>query len=169
MSISNLSLVHRVRRRRRALVLLAGLLILLAPGSARADAVIGSGTPASCQTEQARNNFRIAVEAGGTITFNCGAAPVVIEVDTNLTSQTAVVDGGGKITLDGRDAIQHFYVTGSGNLTLNGVTLFDGGGSTGGAIFVDTQATVTFNNGYIVSSGSSATNGGSIYNRGRSS
>lgn len=157
---------RRTRRIMAGAVLLAGLLAMLAPGSAHADAVIGSGTPASCQSEQARNDFRIAVEAGGTITFNCGAAPVVIEVDTNLTSQTAVVDGGGKITLDGRDAIQHFYVTGSGNLTLNGVTLFDGGGGTGGAIFVDTQATVTFNNGYIVSSGSGATSGGSIYNRG---
>jgi predicted outer membrane repeat protein len=164
--MSNLSLVHRVRRWRRALVLLAGLVIPLTPGIAYADAVIGDGTPASCQTEQAANNFRIAVEAGGVVSFNCGSSQVSLTVDTGLVTQATVVNGGGRINLNAEGLRQHFYVTGSGNLTLNDVTLFDGGGSTGGAIFVDTQATVTFNNGYIVSSNSGATSGGSIYNRG---
>jgi hypothetical protein len=77
-----------------------------------------------------------------------------------------VVDGGGKIVLDGRDAIQHFYVLGGGSLTLNNITLFDGGGTLGGAIYVETAGAVTVNNAYIVSSGANATNGGSIYNKG---
>lgn len=158
--------VTQMRRQRRTLASLFGLALTLAPVAAYADAVIGTGTAASCQTEQARNDFRIAVEAGGTITFNCGAAPVVIEVDTNLTDKTVVVDGGGNITLDGRDAIQHFYVLGGGSLTLNNITLFDGGGTQGGAIYLDTLAVVTVNNAYIVSSGADATNGGSIYNKG---
>lgn len=168
-------LVDQVRRRRLSVACVSGLAFALAvtlavtlvPGAAvAADAVIGSGTAASCQTDQARNDFRLAVAAGGTISFDCGAAPVVIEVDTNPTDKTAVVNGGGNITLDGRDAVQHFYVLGGGSLTLNNITLLDGGGNLGGAIYVDTLGAATVNNSYIVSSGSAATNGGSIYNKG---
>ena len=119
MSISTLSLVRRVQRGRRALGLLAGLLLLLTPGAAHADAIIGDGTPTSCQTEQAANNFRIAVEAGGVVSFNCGASQVSLTVDTGLVTQATVVNGGGRINLNAEGLRQLFYVTGSGNLTLN--------------------------------------------------
>ena len=158
--------LRQVRRWQRAIALLFGLLITMTPVAAHADAVIGDGTPASCTTEQAANAFRSAVEAGGVVTFNCGASNVVMTVDTSVVSVTTVVNGGGKITLDAEDLRQHFYVTGNGNLTLNGITLFDGGSSTGGSIFVDTQASVTINQGYLVSSSSGVTSGGAIYNRG---
>ncbi len=54
-----------------------------------------------------------AVKLGGIITFNCGAAPVTI----NMTSTAKVfndrpdvtLDGGGKVTLDGGGAVRILY------------------------------------------------------------
>lgn len=61
-------------------------------------AVVGNGTPASC-TEAA---FETALAAGGTITFNCGAAEhtIVLKTYKNVTKDT-ILDGGNLIVLDG--------------------------------------------------------------------
>jgi hypothetical protein len=62
------------------------------------DAVVGSGTPASC-TETALAN---ALAPGGVISFDCGAAPVSIPIaSSKLVSYDTVLDGGGLVTLDG--------------------------------------------------------------------
>ena len=66
------------------------MLALLLPATALADAVIGTGTAASCETQQAANDLSTAVAAGGTITFNCGPAMVTIVANTNATDQTVV-------------------------------------------------------------------------------
>jgi predicted outer membrane repeat protein len=145
----------------------AGLtLTAIMPGVAHADATIGSGTPASCQTNAAANALRTAVEAGGTVDFNCGAAPVTITINgTSVTNKTAIVNGRGLITLDGENLRQFFYVTGTGNLTLNDLILIDGSAGQGGAIYVDPQGVVTVNRTFFTSN-QAATNGGAIYNRG---
>lgn len=67
--------------------------------------VVGSGTAASCTFAQ----LQAAVALGGVITFNCGTSPVVIPVVTTLhlpTNKSTVIDGGSKITLNGRASVQ---------------------------------------------------------------
>lgn len=137
------------------------------PARAAPQVVIGSGTAASCQSQDAANALSTAVAAGGEITFNCGAAPVVMTVNTNATDQTVTIDGGGLVTLSGEDTRQLFFLFGSANLTLNNISLVDGAGFAGAAIAVSTaQASATINNSFLISHDSGTSNGGAIYNRG---
>jgi len=65
------------------------------------DHTVGDGTPASC-TEAA---LRSAIALGGSIAFDCGAAPITITVSSELRVSNAapalVIDGGGTVTLSG--------------------------------------------------------------------
>ncbi|MEO8183017.1 MAG: hypothetical protein ABI895_29645 [Deltaproteobacteria bacterium] len=66
------------------------------------DQIVGTGIPASCTGEA----FIAAVAHGGIIRFNCGPDPVRITLDRpakvfNDASDDVVIDGQGKITLDG--------------------------------------------------------------------
>lgn len=68
-------------------------------------AVVGTGTPESC-TFAALNT---AITAGGIITFNCGSAPATIAVTATMhlpIMKNTVIDGGNKVTLDGRGTTQ---------------------------------------------------------------
>jgi hypothetical protein len=105
---------------------------------AHADAVVGDGTPDSCDY----NAFATAFAAGGYITFNCGPNPhtIVLEADGGLETtplQHYTVDGGGLITLSAANVSGRrlFYVN-SSYLTLTHISLvnaiMDGNG---GAIF----------------------------------
>jgi hypothetical protein len=67
--------------------------------------VVGSGTAASCTFAQ----LQTAVALGGVITFNCGINRVTIPISTTMhlpTNKSTVIDGGSKITLDGRGSVQ---------------------------------------------------------------
>ncbi len=67
--------------------------------------VVGTGSAASCTFA----SLNAAVTAGGIITFDCGAAPVTIGVTATLQlpiTKDTVIDGGGKVTLDGGGAVQ---------------------------------------------------------------
>lgn len=72
--------------------------------------VIGNGTPASCTSAKVVK----AVRRGGEITFNCGSAPVVIKMGATAkvlnTRKKVVIDGGGKVTLDGRGKRRILYM-----------------------------------------------------------
>jgi hypothetical protein len=75
------------------------------------DHVIGSGTPPSCTSEAVVS----AVAAGGIITFNCGAAPVTIQMIStaqifNNAASTTVIDGGGLVTLSGMGQRRILYM-----------------------------------------------------------
>jgi len=67
--------------------------------------VVGKGTPASCTSDA----VVAAVQAGGVVTFDCGAAPVVIVVPTieifndggKTGDGSVTIDGGGRVTLSG--------------------------------------------------------------------
>jgi len=60
--------------------------------------VVGDGVATNC-TEDA---LREAVGGGGNIRFNCGSSPIVIKVTKEINvAQETVIDGEGKITLDG--------------------------------------------------------------------
>lgn len=61
-------------------------------------ATVGDGTPASCTAAA----LQTAATGGGTIVFDCGAAPITITVTSAITFTTeSVLDGGGLVTLSG--------------------------------------------------------------------
>ncbi len=110
--------------------------------------VVGNGTPTSC-TEAALST---QIQAGGTVTFNCGAGPQTIP----FTFTLAIGPSDPKVTIDGNDAI-----------TL------DGTGFTSGMVSVFGDATtladvtfkhITFANGNITTG---LIAGGAIQNYGK--
>jgi hypothetical protein len=75
------------------------------------DHVIGSGTSASCTSAA----VVAAVAAGGVITFNCGSAPVTIQMTAtaqifNNAASTTIIDGGGLVTLSGMGQRRILYM-----------------------------------------------------------
>jgi predicted outer membrane repeat protein len=69
---------------------------------------VGTGAPTSCTADALRK----AVTAGGYVTFSCGDGPVTITVPSALqVGRETVVDGEGRITLDGGGTSQVFVVT----------------------------------------------------------
>ncbi|MBC2932182.1 right-handed parallel beta-helix repeat-containing protein [Nocardioides sp. zg-1228] len=78
--------------------------------AARADVVVGTGTPASCTSRAVVR----AVAKGGVITFDCGPAPVTIEMTRTAkvvnTSARVVLDGGGLVTLSGAGQRRILYM-----------------------------------------------------------
>jgi hypothetical protein len=73
--------------------------------------VIGTGTPASCTSAA----VVAAVKTGGIITFDCGAAPVTIQMTAtaqlfNNGAAKTVIDGDGKVTLSGMNARRILYM-----------------------------------------------------------
>lgn len=108
------------RRFRAALAVggaLAAALAVAVPASASASAsasaaatVVGTGTPGSCTSAA----VIAAVARGGTIRFDCGAAPVTIAMAQTAkvlnTSASVVIDGGGTVTLSGEGARRVLYM-----------------------------------------------------------
>ncbi len=144
--------------------------IFMAFRSAKADGVVGSGTPDSC-TDDA---FNTALKAGGTITFNCGTSPVSINVlNEKDISGTVTIDGGGRVTLNGRNRARLFRVASGASLTLQKITLAyaaangagngDGGGN--GAGVLNEGGTLVIIDSTITASRAEE-GGGAIYNKG---
>lgn len=110
------------------------------------DAVVGTGTPASCN-EAAFDTalgqlYPGATFPGGTITFACGPSAVTITFTGAKGigwGTGTVVDGGGRVTLDGGNATRLFHVAGSDSrVELRNLVLERGFalGENGGAIYV---------------------------------
>ena len=72
--------------------------------------VIGNGTPAGCTSAAVVR----AVALGGIITFDCGPGPVTITMTATAkvvnTSHRIVLDGGGKVTLNGAGKTRILYM-----------------------------------------------------------
>lgn len=123
------------------------------------DRTIGTGTAASCTSQAVVD----AVALGGIITFDCGPNPIsIVMTDTAKvvnTSSVVVLDGGGKVTLDGADQRRILYMNtcdqaqiwttshcqnqDQPQLTIQGLTFTRGNstgdmreGGGGGAVFV---------------------------------
>jgi hypothetical protein len=102
-----------------------------AVSTANPTAIVGTGTAASCTFSA----LQTAATAGGVITFNCGADPLTIPITATLnipSNRNTVIDGGRKITLDGRGAVQimrfhsaNFQANDFG-LTLQHIALING-------------------------------------------
>src|SRR5258708_29651918 len=72
-----------------------------------AAGVVGTGTADSCN----EGALDAALAGGGAITFNCGASPVVINVlKEKDIAQNTTMDGGGLVTISGRNATRVFKV-----------------------------------------------------------
>jgi hypothetical protein len=144
--------------------LLLSLLLTASPLSAAAAGVVGTGTPESCTAL----SYATALVGGGAVSFACGAAPIVILVDTAVIEDgvTTTVDGAGKVTLDGEDLRQIFVVLAGGDLTLRDLTLQNGYGSfvDGGAIRND--GATRLEGVAIESSSADAGSGGAVLNTG---
>jgi predicted outer membrane repeat protein len=99
-----------VIRRMELMMACVGALILVGAGSARADQVVGHGTPASCTSARVVS----AVRRGGVIRFACGAAPVTIQMRATARvrnrSRRVVIDGGGLVTLSGQRQRRILYL-----------------------------------------------------------
>ncbi|MEO8085078.1 MAG: choice-of-anchor Q domain-containing protein, partial [Ardenticatenales bacterium] len=156
--------------RRFALSLAAGVLALTAsirpPAAVRADAVVGSGTAASC-TESALD---AALLAGGRVRFDCGAAPKVIVITAikNIARDT-VLEGDDLIVLSGEDKVGLVRVAAGVAFGLNHMTLTAGhGGSDGGGALFNAGGTVVLDHSTLQDStadgvaGALVSRGGSV-------
>jgi hypothetical protein len=93
--------------------------------------VVGTGTATSC-TEAA---LSAALMKGGIVTFDCGSASATITVTRTIelpTNIDTIVDGGGKVTLDGGGTVRILdwnsanYRANTHSLTLQRVTFAHG-------------------------------------------
>ena len=101
------------------------------PADVSNPTVIGTGSPASCTFSALES----AVSAGGVITFDCGSAATTIPITATMNlpiDKDTVIDGGNKVTLDGRHAVQilnynsqNFQATET-RVTLQHITLVNG-------------------------------------------
>ncbi|MCU0494305.1 MAG: hypothetical protein MUD01_22180 [Chloroflexaceae bacterium] len=100
--------------------LLVVVLLWLPAARVQAAGVVGTGTPQSC-TEAA---FTTAMENGGEVSFNCGAAPHTITLGRIYQiAQPTTIRGGGLITLSGGNTTGLFQVFSNAALTLENITL----------------------------------------------
>lgn len=92
---------------------------------------VGDGTPGSC-TEAA---LRAAIASREVVTFNCGAAPVAIRLASHIDlpiDRNTVIDGGGRVTLDGGGTTRLLrlfklnYRTNTNGLTVQHITFANG-------------------------------------------
>jgi len=152
------------------------------------DQVIGNGTAASCTSDAVVS----AVATGGIITFNCGPAPVTIQMTAtaqifNNAASTTVIDGGGLVTLSGMGQRRILYMnTCDANLvwttphcdnqewpqvTVQNLTFVDGNAShetipEGGAIYAEGGRMKVVNSRFFSNQCASTgpdTAGGAIY------
>jgi len=139
--------------------------------------VVGAGTPAGCTAAA----LQAALTAGGTVVFDCGAAPVTIPVASTLrVTKETTLDGGGRVTLSGGGAarillLDSGYDVATPRLTVQRLAFVDGRSarvagddtaSGGAAIYRDggslTVIDCTFTGNHAPSTGQDLA-GGAIY------
>jgi hypothetical protein len=100
-----------------------------------ADAVVGTGTPGSCNNAAFANAVATVNSAGGTITFNCGGLATVVLTGQHIFFNssnfglTYAIEGGGVITLAGAGS-SRLLLHASGTLNVRNITI-TGGRATG--------------------------------------
>ena len=136
------------------------------------DAVVGTGTPASCTetTFDAALALVVNDSQGGTLTFNCGPDPDIIlfSAPKNLLNFVAI-DGGGKITLDGQNQTRLFNINQDGpegrtEVTLRNINLNRGNSGVepfGGAILVNANTRLVLDQ-VMISNSLASVAGGAI-------
>jgi len=126
--------MRKVTNRSMALCFAALLLVSAAP-TLSTNAVVGDGTPASCDEAALDAGIAAANAGGGTITFACGADPIVLPITTEKSLTASVtIDADQLVTLSGGGLTRHFTVTGGVDCTLRDLRLIDGAADDGGSI-----------------------------------
>jgi predicted outer membrane repeat protein len=121
----------------RPLLCCAVLLAFLFASPVAADnAIVGTGHGVSCteaSLDAGLQQVVVGVQApGGTLTFDCGAAPVTIPITTQkFISGQVVIDGGGRVTLDAQNLVRHFQLAlddpeGRTEVAMRDITLIRG-------------------------------------------
>lgn len=146
------------------IIILAFLILGAARPTRAANAVVGSGTPASC-TEAAFDSALAAASAGGgTITFNCGPSvatvPLTVAKIVNLGNVT--IDGADRIVLNAGNNDRHFFAGGGVTFRLKNIALRDGNSLVGGGAIEASGATVILDSVQLINNYSSVS-GGAIY------
>lgn len=134
----------------------------VAPTSAHAAGVVGTGTPASCTG----NALQTRITGGGLVTFDCGPNPHTIIANTYVIDQNTTIDGGGRITLDGELARQLFIVDPGVVLTLRNIVLLQGRAPDGGCIYVHGGGSAVTNQVFFDRCDAETGRGGAVYNLG---
>jgi predicted outer membrane repeat protein len=173
-----------------SLLLIYLLVMLFSAVSVQAAGVVGSGTPESCTEIALDEALAQTMATGGTLTFDCGAAPHIITVTSpKYITDTITIDGGNLITLSGGGKTTVIELDNNlPLLTLQNLTIADGyaerdplipndvckGGACGGGVRGRYAASLTVINcvfinnhaddtGPIVSQNSLDYGGGAIY------
>jgi len=82
--------------------------LTLAP-TARAEGVVGDGTPVFCADALAVDAaVNAALVGGGAVTFNCGGPATIALKSTKIIALNTTIDGGGVITLTKKLAAREF-------------------------------------------------------------
>lgn len=145
--------IHGTRPQRslnRKLLQWGAVLLLLAyPILLRAE-----GSVTNC-TEAA---LRAALAGGGEVTFDddCEitlSAPLVISEDTSIDAD------GVDVTIKGNGSTRLFLVTSGASLNLTGLTLQGGRSTNGGALYIESAATVTISECKFLGNSAVGTNG----------
>lgn len=155
--------MSRMLLRTLMLVALGVLVFLAAP---RQIALAANQVVNNCANDDELRADLTAMQGsgGGSLTFKCGAATIVLDSGSPLPDvvTNTTVDGGGKITLSGGNSTRIFYVAPGAELTLKNITLANGyANGDGGAIFNHGKLTVSSSK-FLGNQTASAYSGGAI-------
>ncbi len=142
----------------------AGLMLPLTLLALMVDMPIALATTKVISDCSNDNQLSSALIGGGTITFSCGTATIVLS-STKTISAPTTLDGGGLIKLSGNGARQLFIVNSGASLDLAHITLTKGN-DTGNGGAIDNEGFLALDYSTITSSTSSAS-GGAIFSRGQ--
>jgi hypothetical protein len=150
-------------------LLLAGLTVT--PGKSVQFEPEGNAVVGGACNEAAFNTALNTVQTtgGGTITFNCGAAPFAIVFSSQKTiTANVTIDGANLATLSGGNSTRLFYVSPGVTLTLKNLTVSNGnsGAADAGAIF--SSGSLVIDNCHFLNNHTGTNNfsGGAILNTG---
>ncbi len=136
-------------------ILIWGVLALFPAAPARANGMV---TQCSDDTD-----FSNQLSGGGTITFNCGTATIVLSSTKTITTNTTI-DGGGTIALSGDNARRLFIVNPGARLELRNIVIENGfskGGGGGAILNLDTLSIA--NSQFLSNTVTNDWSGGAIY------
>lgn len=151
------------------LTVLAGILASAPSAQANpsSDAVVGTGTLASCSETAFNSALHTAQSSGGGITFNCGGPATIIFTTQKTISGEVTIDGGNQITLSGANKTRLFLVDAAG-LHLKNIILSNGFSNAGDGGAIYNGGILTLENTTIQNSAASQDNvGGAVAGHGQ--
>ena len=140
--------------RPKHLIAILGLLMLALPAApAHAGGVVNVCDEA---------HLRTAMLDGGIVTFSCSGT--IVLANTITVTDNTTIDGTGQIvTISGNNAVEVFSVNSGKRLSLDRLTIANGRGEEGGAIWMDRGVINVTNSSFV---GNHADNGGCIASAG---